>query len=275
MQPKHMRFSRTILLALLALIVVAAANAQTKRRTQTDAKKPVATAPTQTPVVDAPEPVVMKPEPKKNERPTHANSTVEPTPTVSDPTYFYEFSQPDFDISNIVIEHDDSGKGTIKFTKKLFSDTVTDPIQVSPAALERINAAYTTLNFLSSTDSYQYEKDYSHLGVMTFRLKRDAKQRSTTFNYTVNKDAKVLADEYRKLSNQYVWVFDITVARENQTLNAPRLLDSLDSLIRRNEISDPSQMVPLLKELSNDERIPLIARNHAGKLVDRITQKKK
>ena len=65
-------------------------------------------------------------------------------------------------------------------------------------------------------------------------------------------------------------MFDITLARENQPLEAPKLLDSLDSLIKRNEISDAEQMIPFLKELSNDERIPLIARNHAMRLVKKI-----
>ncbi|HYJ92753.1 MAG TPA: hypothetical protein VEV84_15690, partial [Pyrinomonadaceae bacterium] len=62
---------------------------------------------------------------------------------------------------------------------------------------------------------------------------------------------------------------------ENQPLNAPSLMDELDSYLRRNEISDPKQLLPLLKELSNDERIPLIARNHASKLAEKIDKDKK
>ncbi|HKP70525.1 MAG TPA: hypothetical protein VJV05_14655 [Pyrinomonadaceae bacterium] len=266
-----------IALILIALILgTGVADAQTKRRPRPEPKTPVVSpSPTPTPT-DEPEPVVTKSESKKNERPANGNTPpVSIKQTASDPTYYYQFTQPDFDINKIVIEHDETGKGTITFTKKLFGDTVTDPLLVSSAALERINAAYTTLNFLDSNESYQYEKDYSHLGVMTFRMKREAKQRSTTFNYTVNKDAKVLADEYRKLSNQYVWIFDINVARENQSLDAPRLLDSLDSFYRRKELSDPTQMVPLLKELTNDERIPLIARNHADRLIKQIEKGKK
>jgi len=72
-----------------------------------------------------------------------------------------------------------------------------------------------------------------------------------------------------------VWQFDMSISRENQPLNAPSLMDELDSYFRRGEISDPPQMVPLLKELSNDERIPLIARNHAMRLVEKIEKAKK
>jgi hypothetical protein len=35
---------------------------------------------------------------------------------------------------------------------------VTDPITVSPEVMTRINEAYATLNFLDSTENYQYEK---------------------------------------------------------------------------------------------------------------------
>jgi uncharacterized protein (UPF0147 family) len=50
-------------------------------------------------------------------------------------------------------------------------------------------------------------------------------------------------------------------------------MDRLDSLLKRDEISDPSQMLPLLKELSNDERIPLIARNKAARIIKEIEKK--
>ena len=274
-----MSFHRSILaICVSALLLTSALYAQTKRKAKPAAKKPVVTSVAPTPNPSPAEPAaVIKQEPKKNERPAGNGRSDKSAgaPVATDPAYFYEFSQPDFIISKIVIEHDEAGRGTITFTKKMFGDKVTDPLQISPAALERINAAYAALNFVDSNESYQYEKDYSHLGVTTFRLKKGDKQRTAVFNYTVNKDAKALVDEYRKLGNQFIWIFDITVARENQPLETPKLLDSLDSLLRRDEISDPAQMVPLLKGMKDDERIPLITRNHADKLAARIEKGKK
>ncbi|HEX6279271.1 MAG TPA: hypothetical protein VFZ49_04570 [Pyrinomonadaceae bacterium] len=277
-----MRISTTImLLGVVVLCLAVAGEAQTRRKTKAATKKPAAAAPVATPSPAAADPVVdvIKLEPKKNERPSANGAPAvsmggAAAKTANELTYSYEFAQPNFEISKIVIRHDDAGRGTITFTRRMFSETETDPLQVSRAALERINAAYTVLNFVDSNENYQYEKDYSHLGTMTFSLKRAGKQRTTVFNYTTNKDARALADEYRKLGNQFIWIFDITVARENQPLESPRLLDALDGLMRRNEISDPEQMLPLLRDLSNDERIPLIARNHAGKLADKIEKKK-
>ena len=216
---------------------------------------------------------------KKNGRPTDT-ATVKTAAAADQPAansrsaYTYEFTRPDFYVPYILIKHDENGKGTISFKKKGVDEAQTDPITLSPVTLAKINDALAALNFLDSTESYQYEKDYSHLGNVTFTLKRDGKERSAKYNWTENKDAKTIADEYRRIGNQYVWQFDMAIARENQPLEAPQLMDALDSYLRRNEISDPKQMLPMLKELSNDERIPLIARNHAGKLAGQIEKAK-
>jgi hypothetical protein len=44
----------------------------------------------------------------------------------------------------------------------------------------------------------------------------------------------------------------------------------VESFYNRNALSDPKQLVPLLKELRTDEHIPLIARNHADRLLKKI-----
>lgn len=106
-------------------------------------------------------------------------------------------------------------------------------------------------------------------------MRKDGKERTAAYNWTTNADAKALMDEYRKIGNQYLWMFDITVARQNQPLETPKIMKAMDSYIRRNEISDPPQMIPFLQDLSNDERVPLITRNDAAKLVKEIEKKNK
>lgn len=243
-----------------------------EQTTQTTPETPVETPPEKVPV-------------KKNERPNMANDTEnapaqEPQKKNSAATraveeaqnnFRYEFSQPNFIVSHIVIEHDEAGKGRVTFEQKNFGEPVTDPVQLSAATLEKIKNLFQTLNFVDSTEEYQSAKyQYPHLGTVKIRLKKDGKERIVGFNWTENKDAKALADEYYKIGNQVVWISDINVARENQPLNAPSLLDALDSYVKRGEISDPPQMIPFLKQLSNDERIPLIARNHATRIIKMI-----
>ncbi|MGI8788570.1 MAG: hypothetical protein ACR2HG_12505 [Pyrinomonadaceae bacterium] len=272
------KFSK-ILICLLLLILTFSVSAQ-KRKTG-KRKTIVNSAPpkTETPTVEEANAAAAD---KKNVRPDAsgeqtsnqmAKTNSRPVAAKDNPVYFYEFSQPAFDISKINIEHDENGKGVITFQKKDLNEPITDPLQLSPATLDRLKNARTALNFLDSNENYQTVKDYSNLGTMTFTMKKDGKSREAKFNWTENKNAKALADEYRKIGQQFIWVFDISVARENQPLDAPRLLDALDALIRRDEISDAAQMIPLLNELADDERIPLIARNHAAKLVKQIEKK--
>ena len=274
------RLAKTLVAGLsLVLVLTFSAAAQAKRKT-TKRKTATKAAPAKAETAAAENEAT--PAIKKNSRPENESQTTATDETVktnarpaaavsqTTPIYFYEFSKADFTVSKINIEHDENGKGTITFQKKDFAEPVTDPLQLSAAALERIKAIWQALNFLDSTENYQTVRDYSNLGAMKFSIKRDGRAREATFNWTDNKDAKALADEYRRIGQQFIWVFDISVARANQPLDAPRLLDALDSLIKRKEISDAAQMIPLLKELSNDERLPLIARNHSTKLAEKI-----
>jgi hypothetical protein len=249
---------------------VADANGQKRRNKHPAVDKPVAVVAEKT-QTNASE-VKTEPTPaKKNSRgtETHDNAAAV-VQNVNSFTHFYEFSQPDFTTNRITIRHDDKGRGDISFSKNGSDETITDPVQLSGITLERIAATLAELDFLNSTENYQYEKDYSHLGNIKFTLKSGGRSRTTTYNWTENKAAKALMDEYRRIGHQYVWMFDIGVARANQPLEAPKLMDTLDGYFRRGEISDPEQMIPFLRGLSDDERIPLIARNHAAKLVKQI-----
>ena len=262
-------------LTILFFSLPFAAEAQTKPRKP---RKTVAAAPVNPVAVETP---AVKSPGKKNERPEAQSdpaadaARTAKTETAADKSvpksiYFYEFSQPSFLISQLRLEFDENGKGQIVFLKKGFDELITDPIQLSAPALTRINDALATLKFLDSDENYQHEKDFSHLGNIKIKVKKDGREREAKFNYTSNLKARELADEFRRIGQQFVWIFDINVARENQPLEAPRLLDALDSMIRRNEISDAQQMIAFLKELSDDERIPLISRNHAAKLIKQI-----
>ena len=85
---------------------------------------------------------------------------------------------------------------------------------------------------------------------------------------------RVATSARSRFSNPAIlWIFDVSIGRQNQPLNLPKLMEALESLINRNGISDPQQLLPLLKDLSGDERVPLIARNHALRLIKKIEKK--
>jgi hypothetical protein len=212
---------------------------------------------------------------KKNARPVATPSTQnQAAAKVSVPVYFYEFEKPEFTISKVTVAHDDEGLGTIRFFKKSLEEEFELPIKLSKVTLQRLQLYWKNVGFLESGESFQSELDYPHLGSKKLWLVRDGETRTTEFNWTDHKNAGLLTDEYRKIGYQYIWMFEIGVSRKNQPLESPRIMKALDSHIKSGRISDPLDMVPFLSDLSVDERIPLIARNHAKRLVKLIKKSK-
>jgi hypothetical protein len=211
---------------------------------------------------------------KHNARPQQAV----PAPTVGAASteavkYSYEFSQPKFYVKHIRLEHDANGRGTVTFERLNEDVAVTEPLELSPDALARINTAWQGLRFLESDANYQADKQFPHLGTMKIGMERGDRKRVAEFNWTNNRNAETLVNEYRKAADQTILVFDIAVARENQPLNAPKLMEMMESLLKRNGLSDPRQLLKLLQDLSTDEHVPLIARNHALRLIKQIEKK--
>lgn len=210
---------------------------------------------------------------KHNQRPNQI--TTAPTPVnnnnPAEPVkYTYEFTQPKFYVKHIVLEHDANGRGTVTFERLNEDQSVTEPIALSPTVLTRLTGAWQALQFLDSQTDYQASKQFPHLGTMRIGMQRGDRKRVAEFNWTNNTNAETLVNEYRKAADQAIWIFDVSIARQNQPLNAPKLMEALESLLNRNGISDPQQLLPLLKDLSTDEHVPLIARNHALRLIKKI-----
>lgn len=187
--------------------------------------------------------------------------------------FSYEFTQPQFYVRHIVIEHDSSGRGKITFERLNEVTPIVEQLEISPAALGRIAALWQALRFLDSDTNYQSEREFPHLGTMKIGMVEGERKRTAEFNWSNVKEAADLVNEYRRIADQATLVFDISVARANQPLNAPKLMDTLESLLKRNWLSDPRQLIPLLKEISTDEGLPLIARNHALRLLNKIDKK--
>jgi hypothetical protein len=185
--------------------------------------------------------------------------------------YTYEFNQPDFVVSHIVVQHDSTGRGEITFIQRTETPIV-EPIQLSATAMGRIVGLWRDLHFLDSNENYQAAKNFAHLGTYKISMDDGTNRRTAEYNWSDNKTVWALTAEYRHAADQAIFVFNIKLAREMQPLNAPGLMTELDSMLTRNELSDPQQLVPLLTELKSDEHIPLIARNHADRILKKITK---
>lgn len=184
--------------------------------------------------------------------------------------YSFEFTQPQFVVRRFLIEHDASGRGRITFERKNEDAAITEPLEITPAAYARIVSAWESLKFLDSEASYQADKQFPHLGTMRLWMKRGGRERTSEFNWTHNDHASILAHEYRALAEQQLFVFDMALARQYQPSEAIKILKRLEILINGKQVSDAAQLTELLRDLVTDERIPLIARNHAERLLKKI-----
>lgn len=184
--------------------------------------------------------------------------------------FSYEFTQPQFYLRHILIEHDANGRGKITFERLNEETAIIEDLEISPTALERVKALWQALRFLDSDTNYQSDRQFPHMGTMKIGMVEGDRKRVAEFNWSNIKEATDLVNEYRRIADQASFVFDVFVARENQPLNAPKLMETFESMMKRNALSDPQQLVPLLKEVSTDERLPLIARNHALRLLARL-----
>jgi len=217
---------------------------------------------------------------KQNTRPAEpvppATASIKPAATATEledakPIQFeYEFTQPQFFIRHIVIEHDQNGHGWITFERLNEEVPYKEPLELSAAARARIAALWQALGFLDSNENYQAPRQYPHLGTMRLKMEQDSRKRTAEFNWTINKDMSALVNEYRHAADQAILIFDLAIARENQPLNSPKLMDQLESMLKRNALSDAQQLVPLLKDITGDDHLPLITRNHAARLLKQI-----
>jgi len=208
---------------------------------------------------------------KQNRREAEVKAVpaIKSTPT-DDVSYSYEFKKAEFLVRHIIIKHDAQGRGEITFEKLGDLEAIVEPLELSESARARILALWEALHFLDSSANYQADKQFPQLGTMWLKMERGTRNRVAEFNWTNDPNAKALADEYRRAANQAILVFDFSVARQTQPLDTPKLLDRIDSYLKRNELSDPQQLLPLLSDLTTDERVPLMARNHAARILKKL-----
>lgn len=187
--------------------------------------------------------------------------------------YLFKFENERFTTPLQQIEFDGNGRGQFRFKKKDVDEIVND-LTVSSAVLSQIQSLFSQLNFLTSEESYQHKKDFSHLGTVTISQTQNGKERSVKFNYTDNPLMSQLRDIFQNIINQETRFFEIETVRATDPISTPTQMRLLDDDLKAKRIADPQRFVPLLKDLKLDESVPLITRNHAERLLQRINKGK-
>lgn len=187
--------------------------------------------------------------------------------------YRYLFENERFTTPVQEVEFDGAGRGKFRFKRK-DNDEVINDLAVSSTVLTQIQTILNELNFLTSNEDYQHKKDFSHLGTMTITYARDGKERVVKFNYTDNGSLTRLTDIFRNLATQETRVFEMEIVRANDPLSLPAQLRHLENELKGKHIADPYRFVPILEEIKLDEGVPLIARNHAERLIQGVKKGK-
>lgn len=188
--------------------------------------------------------------------------------------YKYHFENSRFDITSVDIDISDKGEGQLRFKKRDEDEEILLPIKLLPETISRLQSLYDELRFLDSLDNYQANAKLTNLGTTTLFLKQGERSRSASFNYTDNRSAMQITSLFRAIENQYRRTEELKLSRQFSPLDLPKHLKNLQEELKRNRIAEPSQMVPLLSDLSVDDSAPLIARNAAEKLIKMIKEGK-
>ena len=123
---------------------------------------------------------------KRNGRPRETPATPSPASQTTEKTagtarYTWEFTQREFVINHILIEHDSSGRCQITFEHRSEEIPIVEPIELSSAALARINALWSNLQFLDSDEDYQSSKNFAHLGTYRLGIEDGKRKRTAEF----------------------------------------------------------------------------------------------
>lgn len=187
--------------------------------------------------------------------------------------YRYYFENERFTTPYQEVLIDGEGRGQYRFKKKDM-DEMSITFQVSPRVLSEIRSTLDQLSFLSSVEDYQHRKDFSHLGTITLMQQTGDRRRETKFNYTDNPMVNNLVRIFRGLTVQESRIFEIDLVRSLDPISMPAQLRLLEGELKSRNVADARRFNQILKELSGDESIPLIARNHADRLLRQIEQLK-
>ncbi|HZS07969.1 MAG TPA: hypothetical protein VFD58_24255 [Blastocatellia bacterium] len=188
-------------------------------------------------------------------------------------TYRYLFENDRFTTPRQEIEFDETGRGKFSFKKK-DGDEIVNKLEVSKELVAQVNSILDELNFLNSTEDYQYKKDFSHLGNVTLTHARSGRERRVTFNYTDNQVMNRLVEIFRNIATQETRVFELQTVRQTDPISTPAQLRILESELKSKHIAEPQRLTPLLQDIRTDESVPLIARNHAERLLKSIQKGK-
>lgn len=189
-------------------------------------------------------------------------------------SFSYKFEGSRFYLRIIEIDLGSNGVGDLRFTRGESDEVLDCKVKLMPATIARIRQLFEVSNFLASDTAYQDKKDFSHLGWVTLGARRAARERKARFNFTSNPQMKELQEIFLGIAWQEIALFDIDNAQRYQPLDLPKQLEILENDLKLERIAEPARVLAPLNEIAGDDTQPLIARNHAKRIIDAIKKGK-
>jgi hypothetical protein len=196
------------------------------------------------------------------------------TPSVAAWSFNYKFENKRFYVPMMEIDLAADGAGEVRFQRGESDDILDHKFKLLPATMARIRQLLEVTHFLDSSDEYQAEKDFSHLGWVTLLSRQNGRERKVRFNYTQHPQISELADIFRGIATEEMHLFDIETSEQFQPLDLPRLLDAIENDLKLQRITEPERLLAKLQEVAGNPTQPLIARNHATRMVSDIKKGK-
>jgi len=196
------------------------------------------------------------------------------TPSGSESSFSYRFENPRFIIPLMEVDVASDGGGQVRFKRGESDEIIDFNLKISPSTLVRIRQLLNGSNFFTSNEEYQTKRDFSYLGWMTISARQGERERTVRFNHTENLEIKEMADIFRGIATQGMHLFNIETSQQYQPLDLPGQLQALENDLRLQRLAEPERMVPVLREIAGNDSAPLIARNHATRIVSAIEKKK-
>jgi len=189
-------------------------------------------------------------------------------------SFSYKFENPRFHLRLIEIDLSASGTGELRFTRGESDEVLDCKVKLLPATIARIRSLFEVSDFLGSTVEYQGKANMAHLGWITLGAKQGARERKVRFNHTIHVQIEELGKIFLGIATQEISLFDIENAERYQPLDLPKQLEILENDLRLEWIAEPERVLAALNEIAGDDSQPLIARNHAKRLIEAIKKGK-
>lgn len=161
-------------------------------------------------------------------------------------TYRYEFEQPNFLVTRIVIVLDAEGRGTLEYVEKDVPEPTRAPVTLRPESLARLRRLAEQVASLPPAPP---SEKHANLGLSKLSLVVNGQPVVVAFTYTPHPALLELGQFFRGLITQHQRVSQIEVARRYQPLDVPKLLRDLEADLNANRIAEPAALGDLLASL--------------------------